>query len=72
MMVGLICVRCQVAMRPADSAMRLSTHCTWSVWHSLPAVLTCTGCMKLTNADPKKIALATWCMQFMMLVSSTV
>ncbi len=34
--------------------------------------LTCTGCMKLTNADSELFAFAIWCMQFMMLVSSTV
>ena len=28
--------------------------------------------MKLTTADNKKIAFGHWCMQFMMLVSSTV
>ena len=70
MMVGLICTRCQVALHPADSAVEYLLH----VVHMALSIccLTCTGCMKLTNANTMKIAFAIWCMQLMMLVSSTV
>ncbi len=69
-MVGLICIRCQVALHPADSAVEYRLHMVCMAFSA--CCLTCTGCMKLTDADTKKIAFATWFTQFMMLISSTV
>ena len=71
MMVGLLDVH---TMSSGHASCRCCNAAVYT-WHMVCTALsicslTRAGCMKLTNADDKKIAFATWCVRCVMLVSS--